>query len=524
MIVFVITTTIILAMAALYFVYGTSKSELKGRAELLLAENRIDEAIAEFKKILARQPFNVSIKWRLAELHLKQNEPDVAADYLESIINIDQYTDDINKSAVFKLLADIYLKKGDKLKVFEVFYELLKEYPNDPEGLYHVGFLSLGQELFEAAHKYLELLLRVKKKNFEILFGAGIAAFQCNKISEAILLFKDALEIQSNSDIANIAMAFALYRKADFKSAADYVYDVIDNAKDKNAVFIAKRLLAFIYVEMMNYLNAINLLEELKGDCFYNEFEDELKAILYDIGFANLADNKNDEAYNAWNQLLQMDRSFRNIVELTTRLRQEMEAKSGSKTDNIKPVVTELWKWKKEAFPQNFLWDICGLKSDSKMDLQAIISSGGISTNIKKDIIDNEKNGRAILTIDDIYKLDLETFEHVSAKLCEKLGFTIDEILKTYRGSDGLDFLATQNDSKIKTLIWIRRWKNTSIGEIPLRNFAQAINDVKAKQGYFITTSPLTAAGEGVLNSLDKVNVISPEEIIKNLQGLIVNK
>ena len=521
MILYIVIIVVILAVVASYFVYAALKNNSKSKAELFLAEGRIDEAIYEFKKILASQPFDVSIKWRLAELYLKQNEIDTAIDHLEDIININQYTDDVKNEAVFKFLADLYSKKGDKLRAFELYYDLLYEYPNDPESLYHVGFLSLGQELFDVACKHLELLTQMKKDNFEILFGAGIAAFQNNKISEAILLFKDALSVNSDSDIANIAMAFALYKKANFKSAVDYARNVIDNSKDNNAIFIARRLLTFIYVEMGNYSLAVKLLEELKDDCINNEFEDELKIVLYDMGFANLANNNTDEAYSAWNQLFLMDRSFRNIIDIIARLRSEMDTKSGSKTDNQKPVITELGKWKKDVFPENFLWDICGLKSDRKMDLQTIISSERTSTNTKKDLKDNEENQEATLTIGDIYKLDHESFERVSYKLCEKLGFTIDLLMDTYRGSDGIDFMATQKKSKTKTLIWIRRWKDASIGEIPLRNFAQAINDVKVKQGYFITTSPLSDAGESVLNSLEKVKVISPEELIKQLKGII---
>jgi len=518
----IVIVTIILSTVALYFVYAAAKNNLKNRAELFLAENRIDEAIAEFKKVIELQPYNVSIHWRLAELYLKQNKTDMAIDRLESIVSIAQYTAEVKKETVVKLLADLYLKKDDKLRAFELFYDLLNDYPSDTEGLYQVGFLSLGQELFDVAYKHLELLSRIKKDNFEILFGAGIAALQSNKISEAALLFKDALSVKSDSDIANIAMAFVLYKKTDFKSAVDYVRSVINNSKDNNAVFIAKRLLAFIHMEMMNFTLAIKLFEELREDCFNNGLEDELKIVLYDIGFANLADNKNDEAHSAWNQLFLMDRSFRNTIDLVTRLRQEMDPKSGSKTDNQKPVITELGKWKRNVFPENFLWNICGLKSDDEMDLQAIISAERIATNnMQRDISDSDEDKISLSTIDDIYKLDIDTFERVSYRLCGKLGFTVDAVLDTYHSSDGIDFLATQKDSKAKTLIGIRRWKDTNVGEIPLRNFAQAINDAKAKQGYFITTSPLSAAGTSALNSLEKIKVILPEEIVKHLKGLI---
>jgi restriction endonuclease Mrr len=105
--------------------------------------------------------------------------------------------------------------------------------------------------------------------------------------------------------------------------------------------------------------------------------------------------------------------------------------------------------------------------------------------------------------------------------MCEKLGIVIDDILTTYRESDGVDFMGHTKDNKLKTLVWVRRWKGTQIGEIPIRNFAQAINDMKAKQGYFVTTSGLTAAGEAVLGDMGKVIVIYPDELAKLLKGMI---
>lgn len=124
-------------------------------------------------------------------------------------------------------------------------------------------------------------------------------------------------------------------------------------------------------------------------------------------------------------------------------------------------------------------------------------------------------------TIDELIKLDTENFRSISYRVCEKLGLIIDEIMTTYRESDGVDFMATQKEGKTKTLVWVRRWKGANIGEIPLRNFAQAINDFKAKQGYFITTAPLSPAGESALKSLDKVTVVFPEELSVLLKGLV---
>jgi tetratricopeptide (TPR) repeat protein len=519
---FLITAIIILGAIVFYLYYLAPKLNPKNKAEIFLNENRIDEAIVEFKKVLEHRPLDVTIHWRLSGLYLGQDKIDLTINHLENIVEINRYNADVEKGDVYKLLADLYLQRGDKLKAFEKFFELLKEYPSDSEALYHVGFMSLGQEIFETAYRHLETLSRLKKKNFEILFGAGIAALQSQRTTESIALFGEALSLQPDSEITNIAMAFALYRKKDFKTAVNYAKYIVDNSKDEDALFVGKRLLAFLYIETKKNAMAIKLFDELKDYCMQNDFDEELKVLLYDFGFANLVDDRREEAYAVWNQLYQKERNFRNVLDLVTRLRKEMEIKPGAKPDDSKPVITESGTWRDKAFPDRFLWNICGLKSNQEMDLQSIIAAGRTSGSRERKITDDSDNPKeSASAIQEMYKLDAESFRSASYRVCEKLGLVIDEIMTTYRESDGVDFMATQKEGKVKTLIWVRRWKDANIGEIPLRNFAQAINDTKAKQGYFITTSPLSPAGESALKGLSKVTVVFPEELAGLLKGLV---
>ena len=67
-----------------------------------------------------------------------------------------------------------------------------------------------------------------------------------------------------------------------------------------------------------------------------------------------------------------------------------------------------------------------------------------------------------------------------STRLVLKLGNKVDEILHTYRDSDGVDILSQSEENDDKVLVWVRRWKDSKVGEITLRNFAQAVNDIKA--------------------------------------------
>ncbi|HPJ42779.1 MAG TPA: restriction endonuclease [Spirochaetota bacterium] len=521
MLVIILTTSVIVLGVVVYYMYFIApKLNPANRAEILLQQNRIEEAIVELQKVLDSSPYDINTHKKLADLYMSQNKEELSAKHLERLVEINRFNNDIVKGDIYRTLARMYLKKGQVDKSFEKFYELIKEYPSDSESLYHVGFIALGQEHFETAYKYLEQLSRQEKNNYEILFGAGISALQSQRSAEAINLFKSALAVEKDSEITTIALSFAFYRKRDYKNAMSSIKHVADNSTDENAMFIAKRLLGFIYIEAGKNPLAVKQFDEIREFCVEHNWEDELRFTLYDLGFASLLDDKMEQAYEHWNKLYQLDRNFRNIQDLITRLRKEMDSK-GSKYEEQKPVVSESSVWKDRAFPENFVWNICGLKSENRVDIGTIIATG--RNPVIREKKEHEETDSSIkdINFDSLYKLDSENFRSVAYRVCEKLGLVIDEILNTYRESDGVDFLAFEKDSKIKTLVWVRRWKGTSVGEIPLRNFAQAINDAKAKQGFFITTSPLTASAESILKNLEKVNVIYPEEMLKLLKGLV---
>ncbi len=522
--VILIITVVILGAVVFYIYFVIPRISPKKRAQSFLDENRIEEAIVEFQKVLESQPYDINVLWRLSELYIFQGNMDQATIYLEKIVEINRYSAEVEKIDVLKNLAQIYLKRAENSRAFEKYYEILRDYPSDPEALYHVGFMALGQESFDMAFKHLGLLTKLKKKRLDIFFGAGMAALQSQRSHEALIFFKEALVIDPLSEIANIAMAFTLNKRKDYKTAINYAKMVVDNSKDAGALFVAKRLLAMLYIDFKKTSIAIKLLEELKESSLESSWTDELKVVYYDLGFAYLLDDKTAQAYDCWNQLYQLDRKFRNIQDLITRLRKEMDDKPGTKFDEIKSVLAEIDGWKNQFFPENFVWNICGLKSSLDINIEEIIARFSY-TPVSDKKYSEDSTSKKVKEDDDLehfYKLDIESFRRAAYRICEKLNLVIDDILATYKDADGVDFMAhLKESSKVKVLVWVRRWKGASVGEIPLRNFAQEINDLKAQQGYFITTSPLTVSGEDSLKNLDKVRVIYPEEVAKLIKGVI---
>jgi tetratricopeptide (TPR) repeat protein len=210
-------------------------------------------------------------------------------------------------------------------KAFQTYMDILKNYPADVESLYHIAFISLGQEEFDIAQRYFDRLLKLKNDNYEILFGAGICYYQNMRIQDAIDNFKSALQIKPQSEIAQISAAFACNRKRDYRQALGYISKIADTAQDPDVQYLAKRFQAFMLMRLKRHEEGIKLFQDLLEIARKNANDDAELLALYDLGYAYLKNEQSSLAYEAWNELYRKDRNYRNIQYLVTQLRKEME-------------------------------------------------------------------------------------------------------------------------------------------------------------------------------------------------------
>jgi len=517
-----ITAFIFLGVIFFYVYYLAPRMNPLNRAENYIRQNMKAEAEIEYRKILERNPSNFLVHYKLADLYFNQDMIDQGVIHLEDIVRINKYNYEVDKLDVLKKLAKAYILRGDTEEGFQAYFDILGSYPGDEEALYEVSFIALGQEYFDLSYKYFDRLTNKTRKNFEVLFGSGVAAYQLKKINEASDYFKSALSLQPKSDIANLAMAFALREKKDFGSAISYLRTIVDNSEDKNAIFLAKRFMGILYYQAKKSDESVKIFEDLFEYTSKKDLTDEMAVVLYDLGFAYINDDKTEKAYQTWNQVYQIEMGYKNIQRLITVLRREMDSDPGKRSESEDSVAKYAKNWLEDFFPENFLWDICGLKSDKDLNLKNIMVSTRILTGKDEKI-----PGSFSATADDsdviekFWNLDVENFRITANRLVAKIGYRVDDILESYREPDGVDFMGRSLENKSSTLIWVRRWKGVQVGEIPLRNFAQAINDSKASQGLFVTTSSLTPPAVDSLSRLNKVTVIDPDQVSRLLSGIL---
>ncbi len=521
LLIYLIIGTIFLGGMAYYLFYLKPRMDPRNRAENFLNEDRVDEAIMEYKKALESSPDDFITHHRLANLYFSINEIDQAAQHLEKLLNIGKFNYEVDKQDIQKKLANVFYLRDDIESAFEIYIDVLRMYPADIESLYHVSFIALGQEEFDIAQRYLERLVKLKPDSFEVLFGAGICSYQNQKINEAGNYFKEAANLKPQSEIVNIALAFTFDRKRDYRQSMAYIQKVADSATEVQVLFIAKRYLAFLQARLDKMDEAIKLFQQVLELTQKNNIVDEELVTLYDLGFACLKGEHTDNAYEYWNELYRKDRSFKNVQQLVTQLRKEMETNLHAHDEFDVSVMDYVDEWIMHPFPSGFLWGICGLKSEKELNIKNVMVTTRVSPDSEGQSSGSGRYQGGGDLVGTLVSLDTENFRIIANRLVSKIGYKVDQILQTYREADGVDFLAIDKQTKDKTLVWVRRWSKTNVGEITLRNFAQAINDIKAKQGLFITTADLTDAARSSMRKLSKVTVIEPEEVNTLLRGLL---
>ena len=517
LVVIIVIIAIICGVAAIcikLIVFDSSPQKL---AEKYVSDNMIKEAIGEYKKLLKKSPNNMLTYYKLGELYLKNKSYDEGIECFEKIVSFGKYDKGLNKYKVLKKLGRAYLLNDEVDKAFGLYCDILNENHNDEEALLQVGFSSLGQEMFDVAFETFEKLLTVTANaNFEVYFGAGIAALQLSRLTEAIEHFKSALKLLPESDIANLAIAFAFKKKKEYQHAIEYLQKISNSSNDHDAIFIASRLSGILHYQHNAPNPALKIYERLLDAARSSRSEEELKMVLYDMGFICVACERVEDALNHWQELQGLDANYKKVRKLANKVMTEIENNIAARKDLLKNEELGVFvnEWLNETFPEKYIWRICGLKSQHLYDLQAIYNN---SKGAEKQQAASEDSSQLI---EKLNGLDFEKFKKVAGRVVQKMGYTINETLNTYKESDGIDFKATSGN-RASVLIWVRKWKGVSIGEIPINDFAQAVRDLGADEGVFIATAKLTSQGVALLKTMPNIKFVSSFELSSFLSGLV---
>jgi tetratricopeptide (TPR) repeat protein len=181
-----------------------------------LAQNKTDQAIAEFQTVIRQRPNYPSAHFRLAQAYIRKN--DFANAEAELGILIAMAPEDARASY---LLGFLYLQEGKPPQASNVFQKILAQDPKDANAHYGLGAASLAESKYEQAIAEYKLAAQLNPELEGVYYNLGRTQAKLSLFDDAIASYRKELDSIGDDYDVEMALASAYDAKGMKKEAAD---------------------------------------------------------------------------------------------------------------------------------------------------------------------------------------------------------------------------------------------------------------------------------------------------------------
>ncbi len=218
--------------------------------EMALAENRVAEAIADFRAVLAEQPQNIPMLKLLSAAHLVNKDKVLARENIEKVVAL--APDD---EAARLDLVDLLLQSGDKEQATQQLNALFRLKPNSKKGLEAVFNMYAEQKQWDQA---LQIAAQFEHAHAEDATGyylSGLAYQASGKLEQSTARFEQALRKQPQAvePLAQLVKNYLAAKQPD--KALNKLNEIL---KDRPGNFVAYGLIGDVYSRSNKYAEAIS--------------------------------------------------------------------------------------------------------------------------------------------------------------------------------------------------------------------------------------------------------------------------
>lgn len=179
--------------------HGGLRSDNRPHYAELLRQGRTDEAIAEMKTLLQKDPGNAEIRLRLAHAYQRKDDQAAALEQFLWVVAHRPAEDSMRNSAEYGV-EEIYVKQQRYADAQQFFSNLIKSDPKDYSAHYSLAEIAAAQEHHEDAaaefQKVTELL-----PNDPAAFGdLGRTYAKLKRYDDSVTAYKKAIELSDPED------------------------------------------------------------------------------------------------------------------------------------------------------------------------------------------------------------------------------------------------------------------------------------------------------------------------------------
>lgn len=515
--------------------------------------------MAELEKNIAENENDFDSLYKLAMLEEEYGKSNEALAKYEKLITTRYFKDNgINEVEIYKKLEIGYSYLEDKEKSFKYSLLIAKAEPNNTYYAIKLGTILGKEGQYKLACEYFnKIVLSKKDLNIEEAKVAALSFFMIKDYKKSIIFLEELYKkIQDNeetdkSEISNLeTLLISMYISADeLNVAATFIQQILsDNTiSDEHRLYINKMYMYVLYKLSDNerfsdsYRRIINLYDLdnagkkyasiLFDFSFYSYF---LKDIDASIRYFSKLNSFHMLEYSVYylDQILkylnEINKTFTQLTKLRNSMKLNDEKYANERYDKyIDTELIDVWEtvlslW--EGSFTNFDYINSLVEVENTMDIDKILQE----YNTEKKLYDDSKQSR-ITDIDIIYSLSLNNFKKLCQNIIQnKLSYSIlqeysDNVIN-YEYGDEVNYLTypTGKSRKEITLISIKRWKNTEVGELIIRDFLLMVNESGAKNGILILPVRLSNSARSYANHNEKITVYSRSQFNSFLKNNLV--
>ena len=224
------------------------------RGEMALAENRVTEAIADFRTVLAEQPNNIPLLKLLSAAHLINKDQVLARENIEKVVELAPGDESARLD-----LVNLLLQTGNKEQATQQLNALFKLNPNSKNGLEALFKIYSAQKQWDQALQIATQFEQAYADDATGYYLSGLAYQASGKLEQSTARFEQALhkQPQAAEPLAQLVKNYLSAKQPD--KALTKLHEVL---KDQPRNFFAYNLIGDVYRYSNKYPDAVNAYQQ----------------------------------------------------------------------------------------------------------------------------------------------------------------------------------------------------------------------------------------------------------------------
>lgn len=520
----------------------------------------IKNTINELNSRLLKNPNDYNTIYKLALIKDENGEIIDALKKYEFLMSVNYFNDN-EKIKIYKRMENICDELNYKEDTFKYDVIITNLEPTNAHYLIKVAYTLFNEKKYQFACNYFNKAI-MSRREFNIdELKAAVYSYYNIKNYEKVITFLEDLDKRIDKDSINFQSELIEIRKAliymylftdKLQYASEYIEELLNDSRslDKNLLIYYNRMYLFVLHKFGDKKKFKEAYRKIKTTLKTDELETAYEELIFDFGFYSYFLGYIEDAIKYFEIINKFSSNISKAYKLNDVLgylyqvyRANLQVNKGSrKLDNVyeheyykdyiqKENLNE-WEntveiWENSFINFEYINTLAAKNNNSSIDTDNILLSLKMSHNIKFDNkTKSSSNNSNNNIVDKIYNLTFNDFK----KLCKnivtnKLSYAIVQefIDNPDDNIDEIDYLAYDNETgKYNlTFISIKRWNNTNVGELILRDFIVKVKDSGAKKGVLIVPVELTSSAKSYAIHSEIITIYSRKQLSNLLKGEI---